>query len=103
MCHTLLPSSPEAPLQVFVSVQTQLRRNLLNWASQENISLQQSGWREELSEEKEEQAEIIKGKRMGMILQMDVKVFLRSSLLSCAGGKLVLSLCRDSRGLVTLS
>lgn len=103
MCHTLLPSSPEAPLQVFVSVQTQLRRNLLNWASQENISLQQSGWREELSEEKEEQAEIIKGKRMGMILQMDVEVFLRNSLLSCAGGKSVLSLCRDSRGLVTLS
>lgn len=100
MCHTLLPSSPEAPLQVFVSVQTQLRRNR---ASQENISLQQSGWREELSEEKEEQAEIIKGKRMGMILQMDVEVFLRNSLLSCAGGKLVLSLCRDSRGLVTLS
>lgn len=100
MCHTLLLSSPEAPLQVFVSVQTQLRRNR---ASQENISLQQSGWREELSEEKEEQAEIITGKRMGMILQMDVEVFLRNSLLSCAGGKLVLSLCRDSRRLVTLS
>lgn len=96
----MFPPSPEAPLQVFVSVQMQLRRNR---ASQENISLQQSGWREELSEEKEEQAEIITGKRMGMILQMDVEVFLRNSLLSCAGGKLVLSLCRDSRGLVTLS
>lgn len=99
MCHTLLPPSPETPLQILVSVQRQLRRN---WASQEHISLQQSGWREKLSEEKEEQAEIIKGKRMEMILQMDVEVFLGNSLLSCAGRKLLLSLCHCSPELVML-
>lgn len=36
-------------------------------------------------EKKEEQAEIIKGKTMGMILQLDVEAFLGNSPLSCAG------------------
>lgn len=100
MCHTSLPPSPQAPLQILVSVQRQLGRNQ---AAQKNINLQQSGWREKLSEKKEEQARIIKGKRMGMILQMDEETFLGNSPLSHAGRKSPLSLCHGSPGRIVVS